>query len=324
MANPRVTILGLGMTGASLGLALQRANAQVETVGHDKRPEAAQAARKANAVQRAEWNLHAACEGASLIVLAIPLNEVAETLDLIREDLPPTTLALVLSGVLTPALSLLEEKLPGHVNAVVGHPILNGVGGAWAPRADLFNEAVFCLAAGVETNPDALELASNFVDTIGAQPLFIDPHEHDGIAAGVEQLPQLLGAVLMRMAATAPGWQEAKRLAGRSFAQMTAFDKSAAGLFNSVQANRANVLQRLEQFEAELAAWKQWLAADTPDEGEPPLLTALSTAEQEHLTWEGQAARHQWDPTPATATDQSSPGLLRQMFLGGMFGGKKP
>ena len=190
MANPRVNESGLGMTGASLGLALQRANAQVETVGHDKRPEAAQARAKANAVQRAEWNLHAACEGASLIVLAIPLNEVAETLDLIRgrpaarhaaasSERRIDASAVIAGGEVTRPCERCRRAPDSQRRR------------RRAPRADLFNEAVFCLAAGVETNPDALELASNFVDTIGAQPLFIDQYEHDGIAASVEQLPQL-------------------------------------------------------------------------------------------------------------------------------------
>ena len=75
--KPIITILGLGTTGSSLGLALQGAQAQAEIVGHDKLPEAAQAARRINATHRLEWNLHAACSGSSLIVLAMPLNEAA-------------------------------------------------------------------------------------------------------------------------------------------------------------------------------------------------------------------------------------------------------
>ena len=65
-------------------MRLGRANSPVEVVGHDKVPEAAQAARKANAVQRVEWNLFAACANASVIVLAMPLREVDETLKLIQ------------------------------------------------------------------------------------------------------------------------------------------------------------------------------------------------------------------------------------------------
>ena len=111
MASPVITILGLGTLGSSLGLALQRSAAQAEIVGHDKLPEAAQTARKNNVVQRVEWNLHAACEPASLIVLSMPISEIAETLELIRDDVRPNTLVFVLSDVLQPAAQMIEEKL---------------------------------------------------------------------------------------------------------------------------------------------------------------------------------------------------------------------
>ena len=218
MANPRITIIGLGLTGTSLGLALTRSGSQVEIVGHDKVPEASQQARKLNAVARAEWNLHRAVEGAAVVVLAIPQGEVAETLEHIREDIPPSTLVFVLSAVFAPTLALLAARLPGHVNAVVGQPILNPVDGVPAPSAGLLAEAVFCVAAGPETSPDALGLASDFVAAVGAQPLYVDPAEHDGLVAEVELLPDLLGAALMHMAAGTAGWTEAKRVAGAPFA----------------------------------------------------------------------------------------------------------
>ena len=142
-----------------------------------------------------------------------------------------------------------------------GHPILNGVGGALTPRADLFDKVLFALAAGVGAEPAALELASNFVETVGAQPFYVDPQEHDGIIAGVEQLPQLLGAALVHMLAGAPGWGEVKRLAGRTFAQSTGLGRSAEHLTYALQANRENVLLRLTQFEQELAAWKELLSS---------------------------------------------------------------
>ena len=75
MAKPIITIIGLGVTGTSLGLALQRSEGNFEIVGHDKSPEASQQARQLGAVQRAEWNLHRACEGAELIVLATPIDQ---------------------------------------------------------------------------------------------------------------------------------------------------------------------------------------------------------------------------------------------------------
>lgn len=324
MANPRITIIGLGLTGASLGLALMQSGAALEIVGHDKEPMVAQEARKRNAVHRIEWNLYKACEGASMIVLAIPFDQAVETLELLREDIPPATMVLVLNGVFRPVLQLFAEKLPGHVNAVVGQVILNGVGVELTPQAGLLQKAVFCLSTGPTTNPSALQLASDFAESAGAVPLFVDPDEHDGIAAAVESLPRLVGAILLHMAAGSPGWTEAQRMAGVAFARTTQFDRSAQGLYAELMANRANVLQRLDQLAAALTAWRAWLAAEASQEGEHPLLTALADAEAERLAWESHALRHDWEPASARSTAQESSGMFRQMFLGGWFGGRKP
>ncbi|GIV67480.1 prephenate dehydrogenase [Caldilinea sp.] len=324
MANPRITIIGLGLTGASLGLALMQSGAALEIVGHDKEPMVAQEARKRNAVHRIEWNLYKACEGASMIVLAIPFDQAVETLELLREDIPPATMVLVLNGVFRPVLQLFAEKLPGHVNAVVGQVILNGVGVELTPQAGLLQKAIFCLSTGPTTNPSALQLASDFAESAGAVPLFVDPDEHDGIAAAVESLPRLVGAILLHMAAGSPGWTEAQRMAGVAFARTTQFDRSAQGLYAELMANRANVLQRLDQLAAALTAWRAWLAAEASQEGEHPLLTALADAEAERLAWESHALRHDWEPASARSTAQESPGMFRQMFLGGWFGGRKP
>lgn len=323
MANPRITLIGLGLTGASLGLALIQSGSPLEIVGHDKEPTIAQEARRRNAVHRVEWNLYKACEGASMIVLAIPLSEVGATLELLRDDIPPTTMVLVLNGVFGPVLKLLAATLPAHANAVVGHVILNGVGGPLTPRADLFQKAVFCLAAGAMTSPDALQLASDFAESAGAQPLYVDPDEHDGIAAEVDALPRLLGAALFHMASSAPGWREAQRIAGVAFARSTQPDRSAAGLYAELTANRANVLQRLDQLLAELAAWRQWLASEAPDDATHPLHVALSEMENGRLTWEGQALAHNWEPGAEQPPQTEGSGMLRQLFLGGWFG-KKP
>lgn len=349
MAKPIITILGLGVTGSSIGLALQAAETQAEIVGHDKLPEAAQAARKLNAVQRIDWNLHAACAGAGLIILAMPLSEVDETLALIAEDLRPNVLIFVLSDVLQPAADLLAKHLKTHGHAVVGHPILNGVGGPLIARADLLEKAVFVVAAGVHTDPSALELASNFVESVHAQPLFMDTVEHDGIIAGVEQLPQLLGLALVHMLAASPGWFEAQRLAGRAFAQSSDTGRSAQHLFTALRSNRAYLWPRIEQFEVELAAWKRWLMAEPEDQGAlanatggaaggapandagaaenaalHPLAAALAASQEERQSWEEQAQLQDWTPATQPALEAPpTPGLFRQMFMGNLGGKKK-
>jgi prephenate dehydrogenase len=190
----------------------------------------------------------------------------------------------------------------------------------------MFDKTVFVVAAGVATEPSALELAANFVESVGAQPLFMDPIEHDGLLAGVEQLPQLLGLATVHMLAAAPGWTEAQRMAGRTFAQTTDSGRSAANLYAALRANRANLLPRVQQFERELAAWKRWLMEDdgTGEEDVHPLEAAIADSHAERARWEAQAQLQDWTPSGQPVEEAPSPGLLRQMFLGNLGGKKRP
>ncbi len=322
MAKPTITIIGLGLTGASLGLALQRTESNFEVVGHDKNPEATQAARKLGAVQRTEWNLHAACAGASLIVLAVPLGELQALLTHMREDLQPNTLVLTLVNVMQPALVLAEQQLPGHTHFVVGHPVLSGIGGPLTARADLFEETVFSLAPGGYTDPAAVQLASDFVERLGAKPFFVDAQEHDGIIAAVEQMPHLLAAALVGLNTSAPGWREARRLAGRPFAGATELGSSAEALFSTLQANRANVLLRLDELQQALADWRELLLVTPSPDEKHPLLAALAQTVEARQTWEAQAMFKRWEDMP-TPTPAESRGMFRQMFFGNLMGKPK-
>ncbi len=99
MAKPRITIIGLGVTGASLGLGLQKEAGNFEIVGHDKDPQVGQEARRQGAVERVEWNLHRACDKADLIMLAVPLSELPDLFNHLRPDLKPETLIFAIVNV---------------------------------------------------------------------------------------------------------------------------------------------------------------------------------------------------------------------------------
>lgn len=321
MAKPKIAIIGLGVIGASLGLGLQREPGNFEIVGHDKDAENTGRARRLNAVQRTEWNLHNACEGAELILLTLPLNELDESLPHIREDLRPETLLFAVTNVMQPAIEMAANHLTPETHFVVGHPILTGIGAPLTVRADLFDEVTFGLAPGHHTEPSAVQLASDFVERLGAKPLFVDAQEHDGIIAGVEHLPQLLAAALMRLSANGAGWREARRLAGRVFAQATELDSNAQELLGAIENNRDNLLQRIDQLQQELTVWRELLERETTAGEKNPLLATLEQVVEQRQQWEAQAFLKRWEDT-SVAQNQSAEarGMFRQMFFGNMGG----
>jgi prephenate dehydrogenase len=319
MAKPVISIIGLGLVGTSLGLALQREAGDFEVAGHDKNLDAAQQARKLGAVQRTEWNLHSAWDDAQLVILAVPLSELRDLLTHLRDSLSAGALVFIAADMIQPALELAAELLPPRTHVVAGHPILTGVGGALTPRADLFDEVTFCLAAGVEAQPQAMQMASDLVERVGAKALFVDAHEHDGLIAGVEQLPQLVAAALVQMSTRSSGWREGRRLAGRRFAQSTELGDNAAQLFDAWQSNRENLLMRLTQLRQTLAEWQELLVAEADADGQHPLQSALEQVVHDRLEWEGQAMLKAWDEAPRSERVESR-NMFQQMFFGGLMG----
>lgn len=318
MARPFITIIGLGSTGSSLGLALRKQPGDFDVVGHEKSASAEGDARRLNVVTRTEWNLHRSVEGSSLVVLAIPLPEVEETLRQIAEDLAPESLLLVLNSLMQPVTRIAEQTLPQHRRLIVGHAI-GDLRPAAAPSAERFTGNTFCLAATAQSDPAAIELATDFVERIGAKPHFLDAAEHDGIMALVDQTPQVMAAALLALSTGSSGWRESRQLAGTRFADSTALGENAAQLFHTLRANRDNVARRLAQLQDELARWQSLLEADEPTADEDhPLLVALEQVVQERSLWEAEALTHTFEPGPGEADGDANAGMFRQLFLGGL------
>jgi len=227
MAKSRITIIGLGLIGGSIGLALRRAKVESEIVGHDREPLKARKAKKLGAVDRADWNLISACEGADMVIIATPLMAIKETLEAIAPYLKPGCLVTDTASVKGRVMEWAQATLPESVSFVGGDPIVRGAGtGLEAASADLFKGAPYCLCPSPNAAPEAVQLATDLVGLLGAEPYFLDPVEHDGLMAGVDHLPFLLSATLLGITTQSASWREMRKLAGGAFESATHFASS--------------------------------------------------------------------------------------------------
>jgi prephenate dehydrogenase len=220
---PRITIVGTGLIGASLGLALKKAKQGYEIVGHDKSTAAANQAKKLGAVDKTEWNLINAVEGAGLVILALPVNAIKPTLEAIAPYLGEGVVVTDTASTKQVVLDWAKAILPAGVNFVGGHPLVSSdVTGAEAASAGLFTGATYCLIPGAGARPEAVQLLVGLASTIGAEPFFPDATEHDNFQAVVAGLPLLLAAALMDMAESSPANREIRKMAGPDFRKATA------------------------------------------------------------------------------------------------------
>ena len=225
MPKSRIAIIGLGLIGGSIGLALKKAKVDAEIVGHDKNSSTAGRAVKRGAVDRTEWNLHNACDGAGMVILALPLDGVKDTLDALKKSLAPGVIVTDTATTKGPVMEWAKGLVEG-VQFVGGNPVLsprrtNPERGIEAADADLFQGATYALSAATTASPAAIETTANFVSLLGAKPYFIDPAEHDGLTAGIQHLPALLATALEAATIQSRGWHELGKLAGADFRAAT-------------------------------------------------------------------------------------------------------
>ena len=317
-----LTIIGLGRVGASLGRALAGRD-DLKVTGYDNEPETAKAAQRLKYLHRAEWNLINAIDAADLVVMAAPLAEQRSLLQAMAPELRAGCVVASLGSLLVPPLTWAGELLPPESGRhfVAAHAVLNpahlhtGEAGLEAADAQLFKAGLWALAPAPGAAAEALKLVADLVRVVEATPYFVDPHEHDGLAAASEGLPTLLAWLLFHAAAASPGWNETRKVADRSFASATV--ALAEPEFATLRYNRANVLRYLDVLLGELQTVRQWLAQDE-DEGRL-LQQTLDEMAARRAQWLAQRRKGEWEAAENAPVDMPRPGeMMGRMFVGGL------
>ena len=224
-----VAILGTGLIGASLGLALRQRAPHLDVVGADARADAMDTALSRGALTRTA-DAADAVAGADLVVLAAPLDALPDLLRTVAPALKAGSLVTDVGSVKGPTMRAAADTLPESVRFIGGHPMAGAaIGGPENADALLFENAAYILTPPSGTGdlaafaPEALWL----VETIGARAVVLDADRHDAIVATVSHLPQLLAVALVNEAAeagpdvlglAAGGFRDMTRIAGSDFA----------------------------------------------------------------------------------------------------------
>lgn len=260
----RVAIIGTGLIGASLGLALRK---RAAVVGWDPDRANLSSAKRMGALTSVAPNLERALARADAVILAAPVRAIVSLIPEVFPRVRPLALVVDVGGVKAPIVAAAVRALRSHsqVRFVAGHPMAGSESsGPSAARADLFVHRLFALYAPPQPQrASALRAARKLVKHIGATPVIVGPKQHDRAVSATSALPQIAAVALAlavidsggRAAAglVGPGLEGATRLAGSSFAQWQ------AGLLE----NSRNVRRAIRAFERRLASLRR--AIDSGD-----------------------------------------------------------
>jgi prephenate dehydrogenase len=220
----RITIIGMGLIGTSLGMALRSADeresplGQIHVTGYDKDRRAVSDARGRLAIDRESHNLGEALRDAQLVIVAVPVQAVRAVFSSMAPQLAAGTVVTDVSSTKAQVMQWANELLPSGVDFIGGHPMAGKEqAGAGAASQSLFQEAIYCLTPSSRVRPEAIDLVEGMVQQIGGKIYYIDPAEHDAYVAGISHLPFLLSAALVEVTSRSAGWKEMAPLAASGF-----------------------------------------------------------------------------------------------------------
>jgi prephenate dehydrogenase len=199
LKDSTVAIVGLGLMGGSMALALRVQNACQKIFGVTRNPQARAAALARGAVDTAGPDLDLAAE-ADVVILATPVRTILDQLPSVGQAAREGAIVMDLGSTKCAIVQAMED-LPLHIEPIGAHPMCGKeTSGFDSADASLYRNAPFILTPLERTSPQTLALAESLARAIGARSIVLDAVRHDRIVAAISHLPFALAASLMMYA----------------------------------------------------------------------------------------------------------------------------
>jgi prephenate dehydrogenase len=252
MQNRKITIIGCGLVGGSMALALKRRRPELQVACLDL-PDRIPAIKEAGVADRVGTleELSTYVSESSIVILATPVQSVLSTIEAICPFLSPNTIVTDVGSTKQQIMAEAQKRLPSGVHFIGGHPMAGSErSGVEAADPLLFSDRVYALCPYPDTPPDALLTMLDLAESLLAQPITIDPEEHDRVMALASHLPQLIAVALMHAALAGDASHGMlTKLAGRGFLDTTRLAASDYGIWQGIlETNKEAIGHAVEQF----------------------------------------------------------------------------
>ena len=257
----KVTIIGVGLIGGSLGLAIKQRRMARTVVGVSQRQSSLNAAMKNHAVDEVYQDVKKAVAGADLVVLSTPVSIITSMLMNIGPNLKRNCIITDVGSTKVSIVKTAQDYLPGHVFFVGSHPLAGSEKkGVQNARPDLFEGSQCLMTPVATTNKMALERVKRLWIQLGAKVKFISPQEHDRILAFTSHLPHIVAYALM--AALPDGDLE---YCGQGFKDSTRIAASTPQIWADIcLGNSKNIVTGLDEMTRKLAAIRRSVVMQEP------------------------------------------------------------
>ena len=255
----RIAILGPGLIGGSIALALRRLGGSHVTLWA-RRSEAVGEVIAAGCADAATADLGAAVKDADLVVLCVPVGAMSGLAVTIATAIRSDCVVTDVGSVKAPVLAELRPIFRERGRFVGSHPMAGSEHtGLAAARADLFDGATCIVTPEPDTEAAALGEVRDFWKSIGCRVIELPAAEHDECVALVSHLPHLLAATLMNTVAQKN--EHAFRVVGPGFRDSTRVASGPPAMWREIlRENSAAVLPAIDALIAKLSDFRQTLA----------------------------------------------------------------
>ena len=284
---PKIAIVGTGLIGTSMALALRQARIQkLELVGVDYDHSARFGAEKRNAFDRVEGGLRTAIRDADIVILATPVMAMGELLETIAPELPEGCIVTDVGSSKKVVLEWAEQYLPREVAFVGGHPMAGSEhSGPEAADAELFRGKTYCIVPGNRAGKDAVSEITSLAESIGAVPYFIGVEEHDSFVAAASHLPFMLSVALVACTSKSVSWGDIAQLASTGYRDVSRLASGDAVMHRDIcVSNPEPIIAWIDSFIRELYEVRKLLVDENgpkPDD----LLQVFEQASDARATW---------------------------------------
>ncbi len=250
----QVTVLGLGLLGGSISLAVLRSFAQVKVVGYTHRPSTRDKARQLAVADEVVDDICQSVCDSDLVILATPLYTFENVFVEIADALPRGCIVTDVGSTKVLPHHWADKKLPSSVHYVGSHPVAGSEQrGIEYARDDLFDQAMCILTTTEKTNRRALQVLKRFWSGLGCFVKIMRPVEHDRIFANISHLPHMIAAALINANSN-----EDLKFAGKGFMDTSRVASGPANIWADVLlTNTKNASRGIDRVIAELTKLKE-------------------------------------------------------------------
>ena len=248
-----VAIVGVGLIGGSLGMALKGRRLAHRVIGIGRNPERLDKAVALGAIDAGMTDLALGVAEADVVVLCTTVGHIVETLPGVLKAVKPGAVVTDVGST----KGAIARQAAGFPFFVGGHPMAGSEqAGVEAATPLLFEEATWAVTPTEGSDPGAVRTVERLAREVGATTLTLSPEAHDSMLAVTSHLPHVLASSLMRQASAAQRIHpQTQRLTAGSFADATRVAASPPEIWRDVcLTNREALLAALKGFQAELDA----------------------------------------------------------------------